>query len=62
MDYPARFKVVLVVYQFEWEAKFWWGTVKTRVGEALLTWGQLKELMMLNTIQSMLRELKNRSY
>jgi len=38
MEYPERFKVHLVGYQFEIEAKFWWGTMKPRVGELVLTW------------------------
>jgi len=45
MECPERFKVHLAAYQFEKEAEFWWGIVKPRVGETLLTWNQLKALM-----------------
>jgi len=30
MECPDRFKVHLSTYQFEKEAEFWWGTVKSR--------------------------------
>ena len=43
IEFPERFK--LATYQFEKEAKFWWGTVKPRVGESVLTWNQLKASM-----------------
>ena len=42
---PERFKVHLAAYQLEKEVEFWWGTVKPRVGEPVLTWNQLKALM-----------------
>jgi len=45
MECPERFKVHLAGYQFEKEDEFWWGTVKPRVGEPVLTWNQLKALM-----------------
>jgi len=45
MECSERFKVCLATYQFEKEAELWWGTVKPRVGEPLLTWNQIKELM-----------------
>jgi len=45
MEFPERFKVHLVAYQFEKEAEFWCGTAKPRLGEPLLTWNQLKALM-----------------
>jgi len=37
--------VHLAAYQFEKEAKFWWGIVKPRVGKLVLTWNQPKALM-----------------
>jgi len=45
MEFHERFKVLLVAYQFEKEAEFWWRTVKPRVGEPVLTRNQLKALM-----------------
>jgi len=38
MDCPEGFKVRLVTHQFEKEVEFWWGTVKPRAGEPVLTW------------------------
>jgi len=32
--------VHLATYQSEKEAEFWWGTVKPRAGEPVLTWNQ----------------------
>jgi len=40
MECPERFKVHLAAYQLEKEAEFWWGIVKPRVGEPVLTWNQ----------------------
>ena len=37
--------ITLATYPFEKEAELWWGTVKPRVGEPLLTCNQIKELM-----------------
>jgi len=37
MECPGRFKGHIGAYQFEKEAEFWWGTVKHRVGEPVLT-------------------------
>jgi len=37
MECPERFKVHLAAYQFEKEVEFWWGTVKPKVGEPVLT-------------------------
>ena len=45
MDCLEGFKVDLATHQFGKEAKFWWGTVKSRAGEPALTWEQLKTLM-----------------
>jgi len=45
MEYPERVIVYLAAYQLEKEAEFWWGTVKPRLGETVLTWNQLKALM-----------------
>ena len=45
MECPERFKVRLATYQFKKEAKFWWGMVKPKAGEPVLTWDQLKALM-----------------
>jgi len=42
---PDRFKVALTTYQFEREAEFWWGTIKPREGEHLMTWDRLVELL-----------------
>jgi len=40
MECPERFKVNLAAYPLKKEAEFWWGTVKPRVGELVLTWNQ----------------------
>jgi len=45
MECPKRFNVHLATYQFEKETEFWWGTVKPRTRESVLTWNQLKALM-----------------
>jgi len=45
MDCPARFKVALATYQFEREAEFWWGIVKSRGHEPPTSWERLKEPM-----------------
>jgi len=37
MECPDRFKVALATYQFEGEVEFWWGMVKPRGEEALMT-------------------------
>ena len=45
MECPERLKVHLATYQFQKEARFWWGTVKPRADEPALTWNQLKTLL-----------------
>jgi len=37
MECPERLKVHLAAYQFEKEDELWWGIVKPRVGEPVLT-------------------------
>jgi len=45
MECAARYKVALATNQFEGEVECWWGTVKPREGENLITWYKLKEMM-----------------
>ena len=45
MECPYRYKVALATYQLEGETECWWGTIKPREGENLMTWTQLKKLM-----------------
>jgi len=45
MECLEQFKVALATYQLGREAEFWWGMVKPRASEPLLTWNQLEELM-----------------
>ena len=52
MECPERFKVHLAAYQFEKEAEFWWGIVKPRVGEPVLTWNQLKAWTLNITLET----------
>ena len=37
MECSDRFEVALATYQFEGEAEYWWGTVKTRGEEDPMT-------------------------
>jgi len=45
IECPGRFKVALATYQFEGEAEYWWGTVKSHGEDDPITWDRLKELM-----------------
>jgi len=45
MECPDRYKVALTTYQFEGEAKYWWGTVKLRGEENPMTWERLIKLL-----------------
>ena len=45
MECLDRFKVAFATYQFEGEAEHWWGTVKPRGEDDLMTWERMKELM-----------------
>ena len=62
MECPERFKVHLATYHLEKEAEFWWGTVKPRVGELVLTWNQLKALMDAQYCPQDVRKVKEREF
>jgi len=62
IECPKRFKVHLTAYQFDKEAEFWWGKVKSRVTEPVLTWNQLKALMDAQYYPRDVRVKENRSF
>jgi len=62
IECPERFKVHLVTYQFEKEAKFCWGIVKPRASEATSTWNQLKTLMDTQYYPQDVRRAKQREF